>query len=174
MGLTTLPEVGTSGALGPTKRNRALRPTADANVDIDADEWNAAMVALQQVCAAVGLADGSTTGSLVAKLRTTVESTAIEEDADTGDLTHDVHYSIDASSGEVEITVSAGTTGDEMSFFVVDATNDVSFVEDGTTIYVTPTDEDLSAVAVLSLVSLFWTSASVVLVSVTPFAELTP
>lgn len=67
MGLSTLPEVGAGEALGPTKRNRALQ-TPDATRDIDADEWNAAAVALEGVCAEVGLANGTTPGSLVARV----------------------------------------------------------------------------------------------------------
>ena len=72
MGLSTLPAVGTGEALGPTKRNRALQ-TPDLARDIDADEWNAAAVALEGVCAEVGLSNGTTPGSLVARV------TAIEE-----------------------------------------------------------------------------------------------
>lgn len=78
MGLSTLPEVGAGEALGPTKRNRALQ-TPDATRDIDADEWNAAAVALEGVCAEVGLSNGTTPGSLVARV------TALEGSGD-GDV----------------------------------------------------------------------------------------
>lgn len=65
MGLTSLPTVGTAGTLGPVKLPRPLQVT-DTLRDILVDEHNAAMTALEEVCAAVGLADGSTADSLVA------------------------------------------------------------------------------------------------------------
>lgn len=81
MGLSTLPAVGTGESLGPTKRNRALQ-TPDATRDIDAGEWNAAAVALEGVCAEVGLSNGSTSGSLVARV-TALEGAAAAD----GDVT---------------------------------------------------------------------------------------
>lgn len=79
MGLSTLPAVGTGESLGPTKRNRALQ-TPDATRDIDAGEWNAAAVALEGVCAEVGLSNGSTSGSLVARVAALEGAAAAEGD----------------------------------------------------------------------------------------------
>lgn len=67
MGLTTLPEVGTGEALGPVKVSRPLAVTNPVR-DIAVAEWNAAMAALEAVCAEVGLHDGSTSGSLVERV----------------------------------------------------------------------------------------------------------
>lgn len=72
MGLTSLPEVGAGEALGPVKVPRPLQ-LGDPNRDITTAEHNAAMSALEGVCAEVGLTDGSTAGSLVARV------TAIED-----------------------------------------------------------------------------------------------
>lgn len=101
MGLSTLPEVGAGEALGPTKRNRALQ-TPDATRDIDADEWNAAAVALEGVCAEVGLSNGTTAGSLVARV------TALE-DAPPGSGDGDVVGP--ASSTDNAIATFDSTTG---------------------------------------------------------------
>lgn len=67
MGLTTLPEVGTGEALGPVKVSRPFA-APDPLRDITVAEHNAAMEALQDVCAEVGLHDGSTAGSLVERV----------------------------------------------------------------------------------------------------------
>ena len=67
MGLTTLPKVGAGENLGPVKVPRPLQP-GDVNRDITTPEHNAAMAALEGVCAEVGLHDGSTVGSLVARV----------------------------------------------------------------------------------------------------------
>lgn len=67
MGLTTLPEVGTGEALGPVKVSRPFA-APDPLRDITVAEHNAAMTALEGVCAEVGLHDGSTAGSLVARV----------------------------------------------------------------------------------------------------------
>lgn len=101
MGLSTLPEVGAGEALGPTKRNRALQ-TPDLTRDIDADEWNAAAVALEGVCAEVGLSNGTTPGSLVARV------TALE-DAPPGSGDGDVVGP--ASSTDNAIATFDSTTG---------------------------------------------------------------
>lgn len=67
MGLTTLPKVGAGENLGPAKVPRPLQP-GDVNRDILVGEHNAAMAGLEGVCAEVGLHDGSTVGSLVARV----------------------------------------------------------------------------------------------------------
>lgn len=67
MGLTVLPAVG--GSLGPEKVDE---PGATPGLDdrLYGSEWNAAAQALQEVCEQVGLADGSTPGSIQEKLDT--------------------------------------------------------------------------------------------------------
>lgn len=69
MGLTTLPKVGAGEALGVVKQDRPLELIPD-NRKIKATEWNAAAVALEGVCAEIGLTDGSTPGSLVERVLT--------------------------------------------------------------------------------------------------------
>lgn len=67
MGLTSLPEVGAGEALGPVKQDKPLA-YPDSLREILAAEHNAAMAALEAVCAEVGLHDGSTPGSLVERV----------------------------------------------------------------------------------------------------------
>lgn len=67
MGLTTLPQVGLGEDLGPVKVARPIHP-GDVYRDITTPEHNAAMTALEGVCAEVGLHDGSTPGSLVERV----------------------------------------------------------------------------------------------------------
>ncbi len=64
MGLTTLPTIGSGQPLGPTKSD--ARTATDLTRQVAASEWNAAAVALKEVCEAVGLADGTTAGSVEA------------------------------------------------------------------------------------------------------------
>lgn len=66
MGLTSLPTIGTGQPLGPTKSD--ARTATDLTRELASSEWNAAAVALKDVCAEVGLANGTTPGSLVALL----------------------------------------------------------------------------------------------------------
>lgn len=67
MGLTTLPKVGAGEALGPVKLPDPLRPGRPTR-DILTAEHNEAMEAIEDVCAEVGLHDGSTPGSLVERV----------------------------------------------------------------------------------------------------------
>lgn len=69
MGLTTLPKVGAGEALGVVKQDRPLELIPE-NRKILATEWNANAGALEAVCDEVGLHDGSTPGSLVARVIT--------------------------------------------------------------------------------------------------------
>jgi hypothetical protein len=68
MGLTTLPKVGNGEVLGPVKADAFL--VEDATKQVKASEVNAERAALEAVCAEVGLANGTTPGSLVARTNT--------------------------------------------------------------------------------------------------------
>jgi hypothetical protein len=65
MSLTTIPTVS-EGSLGPLKQDRA--PVPNLIEYVTAEEVNVAKTALAAVCAAVGLGDGSSAGSIEARL----------------------------------------------------------------------------------------------------------
>lgn len=93
--------------------------------------------------------------------------TDITADEDTGDLAHDTHYLIDASSAGVDIAIQPGTAGDEMRFRVSDATNTVQVhhAGEGTTAkyYGNGTASDIP---VDSVITMFWETSTLVLVTI--------
>lgn len=66
MGLTTLPE-RVSGSLGETKLDTVARPYS--NYILPSGEWNNSAQSITDVCNEVGLENGSTAGSLVARTK---------------------------------------------------------------------------------------------------------
>lgn len=65
MGLTSLPKRGESGDLGPEKNDLSIVALIRR---VFAREWNTSTKGLEEVCEEVGLANGSTEGSLVARV----------------------------------------------------------------------------------------------------------
>lgn len=125
MGLTSLPEVGAGEALGPVKQDKPLA-YPDSIREILAAEHNAAMAALEGVCAEVGLHDGSTVGSLVARVTTlegggggtgdvvgpasAVNNNLVAFDTTTGKLVKDSGVATSAISAAASAASGAQTT----------------------------------------------------------------
>lgn len=97
MGLTSIP-TETSGSLGTDKFDRY--PRANETDSISADEWNTAKRAIAEMAPVIGLEDGSTEGSLVAKAPVSAVKTADETRASSATL---------ADDAELSVTVKAGT-----------------------------------------------------------------
>lgn len=125
MGLTVLPKVGAGENLGPVKQDKPLA-YPDSIREILAAEHNAAMVALEGVCAEVGLHDGSTVGSLVARVTTlegggggtgdvvgpasAVNNNLVAFDTTTGKLVKDSGVATSAITSAASAASSAQTT----------------------------------------------------------------
>ena len=125
MGLTVLPEVGAGELLGPVKQDTPL-DYPDAIRDILSAEHNAAMAALEGVCAEVGLHDGSTPGSLVERVTalegggggtgdvvgpaSAVNNNLVAFDTTTGKLVKDSGIAASAITSAASAASSAQTT----------------------------------------------------------------
>lgn len=99
MALTSLPEVGDD--LGPVKED-AAGITTGLTTFIYGAEWNVAAAALEAVCAQVGLADGSTAGSVEKRVRVLERKRAPARIACLGD-------SFSANNTDENLTPGAGT-----------------------------------------------------------------
>lgn len=115
MGLATLPKVGVGEALGVVKSNDPARPFTKPDKQSSATEWNASATGVQDVCAEVGLGNGTTTGSLVARANAqdSLGATFLTRDEFTFDvgLASDV-YDVPAGGRSYVIDFSGWAPGD--------------------------------------------------------------